>query len=80
MRTEIVATYSSRVCIAFHADGNHDLFFSLSLCLIDRSRAPERVRSAAGVKKAAEVAHGLHQPPDLRVREALPVPEVPLSG
>lgn len=45
-----------------------------------RSRTCQRLRPAADVKEKEKVPDGLHEPPDLRVGEEVPVPEVPLTG
>lgn len=40
---------------------------------------PEPLQQPAATKEEAEIADGLHQPPDLRVGEAFPVPKIPQS-
>ena len=41
---------------------------------------PDVFCEQAATKEEAEVAHCLHQPPDIRAGEAVPLPEVPLPG
>jgi hypothetical protein len=45
-----------------------------------RPEPPQPVQLAPAAQEEAKVADGLHQPPDLRAGEEVPLPEVPQSG
>ena len=51
---------------------------SLFLCRVGPGAVV--VRQQAAAEEEAQVADGVHQPPDLRAGEAVPLPEVPLPG
>lgn len=48
-------------------------------CYRERKRR-SHVQFEAAAQKEAQVSNGLHQPPNIRIRETVPVPEVPVSG
>jgi len=43
-------------------------------------QSSEPVQFAVAAQKEAQVAHRVHQPPDIRAGETIPVPEVPIAG
>lgn len=44
------------------------------------ARQPHDVQQPTATKEEAQVQDGLHQPPDLRAGEEVPLPEVPFAG
>lgn len=58
---------------------NHSWFLTPALCS-RRAEPPQPLQQQTAAKEEAEIADGLHQPPDLRVGEEIPLPEVPQSG
>jgi len=56
------------------------LFFFFWTVHRHRLQPPEPVQLARAAEEEAQVAHRVHQPPDLRAGETLPVPEVPVAG
>lgn len=44
------------------------------------SRPPEHVQQPPATKEEAKIPHSIHQPPDLRVRKEVPLPEVPIPS
>jgi len=43
-------------------------------------QSSEPVQLAVAAQEEAQVAHRVHQPPDIRAGETVPVPEVPFAG
>lgn len=58
------------------------LYFIISLrtgvhvCCRWTSESPEPLQQPSASQEEAKVSHSVHQPPDLRAREAIPLPEV----
>lgn len=56
---------------------NRGRFFRVYRC---RCQSSESVQFSDATKEEAQVAHRVHQPPDIRAGEAVPVPEVSVAG